>query len=836
MQPARLLDRLIPALLVLTGATGLVYQVVIGRLFALHLGSSGASLAVTLATFLGGLSLGAALAGRSAVRGLTRVAQPVLVYALLEGCVGLWALALPGLSERAFTAFWAALQGQDPSTAGVLVAKLAVATGLILPLSTAMGATLPVLAAGVERMEPVRGVLLVSRYYAWNAAGAAVGALLAGFWLIEALGLELPLTLGALVNLLVALAVWRVFRDRPVVAGPGTAQAHDLSAGSAPRSLVFAAFATGLVALTCEVVWTRLHALLLGASVHAFASMLCVVITGIALGSALSARAVSKGCDAATVLWATQGLAGIAGLVLVLRLDAMPVDLLRLRMGHGVGDYGAWLALSGGYVALHLLPSALALGAAFPALLAAARARGLRTDRATAWMLAANTAGNLVGALGTGFLILPALGLRTTMATGALLSLAVAVLVAPRTGRLVFRTLPVALAAVAMVVLTVVPHDPDRMHMGLYRGAARSDHDIAARITNASSGQTLYRQDGNDASVLVKQYGPEQCKFRINGKADGGTGDVNTQVMLGHLGFLLRPGARGVLVVGLGTGQTAAAVASHPGTQVTVAELLPELVEVGRLFARWNEAVLQNPRVTVVVADAREVLRTRREQSLDLVVSEPSNPWVVGVADLYTLQHFDLVRSRLRPGGLLVQWIHVYELSDAALRSIVCTLHAVLPHVAVFRTKQSDLALVASAEPMPLAATAADVALAEPAVQRSLQSHRAPTLPTTLDTWLVNQMSGPATVAQLCKGFDAPLHALFPQLEYRAPRDFYAGRRADKVMLALDTRLDTHPDTWLPARLAALPLDAERRAALCQFLLANDRDGEQPLAQAWCVK
>jgi len=822
------LSRLLLPMLFATGAAGLIYEVVVARLLAQHLGSSGSSQAITLATFLGGLCMGALLAGRAQRTVLPKVRAPLLAYAVLEAGIGLWALLLPSVADLAFGMFAAAAQGSEPGTVGHMAVKLALAATLLLPLAILMGATLPALSFGIARADVAGSVALVSRCYAVNAAGAASGAMAAGFWLVETFGLELPLTLGAVVNLGVAGVASRLLRSSGAIAVEPTADTR--APAGAPRSLLAVAFATGAVALCCEIGWTRLASLLLGASTYSFAYMLGVTIAGIAVGSAIATRQLARGRSAQQVLGLSQGLAGLGTALLVWRADPMAVELAvaRARLVPVPENYPLWLLLGGGWLALHLLPAALGLGAAFPALLAAANARGAHTDRATAQLLTWNTLGNLLGALGGGFALLPLLGLERMLGLGAAVSLGLAAVAAGRTQR----WMPLVSAGAVLVALAAMPPEDGALTRGLFRmrphspAAARREAEDVYKITQ------LYRKDGKDATIAVDRYADGLVIFRTNGKADGGTGDVTTQVMLGHLGVLVRPRATEALVIGLGTGQTAAALASHAQMHVHAVEMSAAVVQAARFFDKSNDRVLDNPRVRVTVADAREVLAAVPPASLDLVVSEPSNPWIAGIADLYTAESFGRVRDRLRPGGVLVQWIHTYEMADGALRDILCTLQGVLPHVAVFRMDPGDLALVASATPMAFDPTAAALALDAPGVRRHLDGHRAAEVPKTLDAFLATQLAGPATVAKVCQGFAAPLQERFPRLEYSAPRDFFAASAATAMVGRLDTRVGRRPDTWLAEVGPQVSESPARRARLHAFLVAGRHADEAPLHAA----
>ncbi len=827
------LTLLLPYLLFASGMTGLIYEVVLGRLLALHLGSSGASQAVTLATFLGGMAGGALLAGRAGRRLLPRLQQPLMGYVVLEAAIGLWMLAFVPLADVCFDLFSALAAGRDPGQFVVIGGKLLVAAFLVAPLALAMGATLPALAFAAQKLDPAHGVARVSRYYVVNAAGAAFGAALAGFVLIDGFGLELPLTLGAAINLSIAGIAWRVGRGEAAAdAAVAADQAEATSANAAGmRALLVAAATTGFVALLCEIAWTRLNALLIGASVYAFAAMLVAVIAGIALGSSIATRLISNGKSARTLLVQSQLLAAMGTLFLVLRLERMPLELLNIhvRLAPQAENYPVWIGLAEGYAMLHLLPSAAALGAAFPALLAAASAIGARTDRATAALLAANTLGNLLGALGGGFVVMPLLGLDRTLLLGAGLSVAVALALAPRP---IKRNQALALGLTAMLSLGLMVVRPgmDSLDWGMYRSPPRLLVSIDKRVAMNRQSVTLFRQDSKDATIAVQRYPDGDVLFRTNGKVDGSNGkDAVTQVLLGHVGFVLQPNAREVFIVGLGTGQTAAAVASHPSTRVTVAEMSPAVLEVAKIFGPWNANVLQRANVHIIVADAREALRGVAAASLDLVVSEPSNPWVIGVADLYTVEHFSRLRKHLRPQGVLVQWIHTYEIGDRLLAQILCTFSSVFPHSAVFRLGDGDLALIGSSSLLAVDAVAVSKMLELPEIQKELSSHRGVVLPKTLDDWLILQLAGETTVHQVCQLDEPLLQERFPRLEYDAPRDFFADQTAAALVAALDTRVGPASDTLLAQALAKSPLTPLRRQRLRHFLQALGAENELPL-------
>lgn len=829
---ADLLDRLVPGLLLVTGASGLVFQVVLGRYLAIHIGSSGASQAVTLAAFLGGLSAGALAAGRWAAsprRAAASARRTVRTYAALEAFVGLWVLATPWLIEGVFVAYGHLVTGLLPGGLPSLLLRIIAAAALIVPVTLAMGATLPMLASAASRAG-AGAVARVSRFYYINAAGAAAGALVAGFWLIEALGFDSSLRLAGGANLLVAgLAALLAREGSTAVSPPESTQ----GGGTGTRPIVLtAALLTGFVALLCEVVWTRLAGLLLGGSVYAFALMLGIVIAGISIGSAIASALARRGADPLGILAATQVGAAVFTLVLLLRLPDLPVTLLemRSRLVPVPDNFAVWLVSGGAVIAAHLLPAAACLGAAFPALLGAAAKAGAAPARATAQLLGVNTAGNLVGAFAGGFLVLPQLGLDGALLLGAGMSLANALLLVRRRAM----SLCVAAGLAVVLILAMRPPDLHLLYAGLFAPRATEPGAVAEIVRDADANEIVYRADGRDASVTVTDCADGKLRFATNGKVDGGTGDEHTQVTLGHLPFVFRPQAKEVFVLGLGTGQTAGAVAAHSGVHVTVAELLPEIVEVARRFAAFNNRVLDQPNVQVVVTDAREAIRSAPPESYDVIVSEPSNPWVLGNADLFTLDHIEEMRSRLRPGGVYEQWMHTYQTDDAVFRDIACTLRTAFPFVHAFRIGLGDFALIASDTATPLDVGAMEASFGEPAVRRELASHDDPSSPRTLDELLAMEVAGPTAVDALCQGFLSPLRVRHPVLEYRAARAAFSRSVAEYARGKFDTRLDpgTAADTLLAHWLAARPIDDRHRARLARFLEARGIKGEVPLIHA----
>jgi hypothetical protein len=347
----------------------------------------------------------------------------------------------------------------------------------------------------------------------------------------------------------------------------------------------------------------------------------------------------------------------------------------------------------------------------------------------------------------------------------------------------------------------------------------------------------VYRSDGKDATISVNAARDGQMSLETNGKSDGGTGgDVYTQVFAGLVGLMHQPEARDAFMVGLGTGQSAGAMASAAQLKLLCVELSPAVVDAAQLFKVANDDVHHNPRVKIAVADAREVLHTLPDHSLDIVVSEPSNPWVAGISDLFARESFERMASKLRPGGVLVQWLQTYETSDDTFRSVLCTMHQVFGHVAVYRMSVGDLALVGSPSPLTIDFTKADALLQSPGVQRYLNRLNRPDVPHTLAEMLAAQLTRGSAVDGFCKGFDAPLREERPTIEYRAPRDSFARQTAIRATRRLDGRSGRpgtdFNDTELGRLFRERPPSEDAQKALFQHISKLDHPLDAALGPA----
>jgi spermidine synthase len=729
MLPGR---RLFVLLYAASGAAALVYEVTWTRLLTLQLGHTVAAASTVLAAFMGGLAVGASISGRVRLKPDTTDTQRagLRAYAVLEVIVAVCALLLPMALHASVPALaWAYADGAAPARFAVV--RVAISLALLGIPAAAMGATFPIAADWYSRNAADTGAL-----YAVNTAGAALGAIAAGFFLIPALGLRATTWVGMLLNLIAAAGAWwlasTTINAEPAErnqAGKKTKKAlrvqrvlRSTSSSSSPAPVLActAAAISGFAALVYEVAWTRLLALVIGPTTYAFATMAAAFISGLAIGSALGsglARRVERPAVwmAAMLVVSAIAASGAAWLA----ATRMPL-VVAAQVADPAAAFTAVIVAQAFGTALLLLPMTLALGATFP--LALAVAGGMATiGRDAARVYTANTIGAIAGALAAGFVLIPALGLRLTFQTASIIGAlgGAACLFAAFTNRSgsTHRSTPtssggpgrtsdvgadlrvrpyglpavVAIAAVAAILL-LPGWDRELLASGAYKYAPYLGAENIDRVLRA--GVLEYYKEGAAATVSVRRLTGTRS-LAIDGKVDASNaGDMLTQRMLGLLPALVHGQARDICIIGLGSGVTlGSALSTGDVERADIVEISPEVVEASHFFDRENGGALAKPGVRLIVGDGRSHLLLTPKR-YDVIVSEPSNPWMAGVASLFTREFFEAARARLKPDGLLCQWAHTYDISRQDLQSIVRTFASVFPQGTLWMVGGGDLLLI----------------------------------------------------------------------------------------------------------------------------------------------
>ncbi len=690
-------------LLFLSGMCSLIYETVWLRELRLVLGASTMASAAVVACFVGGLGAGGLLLGKRA----DRHPSPLTFYGNLEATIAVSAAITPGLLTLVRVLYVATGGSGVLGVAGGSAVRVLLSALVFAVPTLAMGGTLPAVARAVEE-EGDRGRRLVALLYGVNTLGAVVGCALSTFLLFEVFGTRLTLWLACLVNGLVAVmarAAGRSMSPRPVREGGAPEPARE---AEAPTWLALAAAAgSGFAFCLMELVWYRMLAPLLGGSVFTFGLILAVALFGIGVGGL--AYSLLHGRRPATVrgfAWTCLLEAAFMAIPYALgdRIAVMTLALRPLGTAFGFGmQVLSWSVV----VAVVVLPPALISGFQFPLLIGLLGEGTPRVGRDVGLTYALNTVGAVIGSLAGGFGLLPALTAPGCwrFVTWLLVSLGVAALGYDLiVRRALVRAAPLVLLG-ALVVLAVRARGPTAVWRHSPIGAGRVSLDSISRPIlrieweHDRRRRIAWEADGRESSVAIDRT--DSVAFVVNGKIDGNSlTDAATAVMSGLVPALEHPTAKNVMVIGLGTGETAGWLAAVPSiTDVDVAELEPAILEIARRSTPLNQDALSNPKVHIQIGDAREVLLTSRK-TYDLIASEPSNPYRAGVASLFTQEYYRVVASHLAQGGLFMQWMQAYEIDGQTLRTVYATLASVFPYVESWELEKNDLGLVASMQPI----------------------------------------------------------------------------------------------------------------------------------------
>ena len=708
-------DRTLPLLLLLfvgSGCAALIYEIVWFQLLQLVIGSSAVSLGVLLGTFMGGMCLGSLLLPRV----INTQRHPLAVYAWLElgiGAIGVAALYGMPLIGQLYTA-WA-----GGGMASYFI-RGAVAAVCLLPPTVLMGATLPAIARFVETTP--RGVSWLGFFYGGNIAGAVLGCLLAGFYLLRLYDMATATYVAAAINLAVALVGLALAKSTDYRAATLPAVNSAPAGGSSNWLILVTIGLSGLAALSAEVVWTRLLSLMLGGSVYTFSIILAVFLTGLGIGSTCgswlargktSPRVLLGGCQlllAATIAWAAFQLSQ--------SLPYWPIDPSQASSPWHTFQLDllrcAWAILPSAVLWGASFPLALASAAVHPAWRAESEATGNKRSSLTGGthdpgrlvgaVYAANTVGAIVGAAATSVLLIPWLGTQQTQQALILVS-AVAALIAlgplllpqatnsSREAETDERSSPALLQFIGGLALIAglaaagwlsmnVPSTPGALIAeGRYLPARHRYY------PPLGSTEVVYQGEGMNSSVAVTLQSDGTLNFHVSGKVEASTQpqDMRLQRMLGHIPALVHPRPRTVLVVGCGAGVTAGSFLAHPEVErVVICELEPLIPQkIAPQFGPQNYDVVSDPKVEIVYDDARHYILTTREK-FDIITSDPIHPWVKGAATLYTREYFELCKARLNEGGVITQWVPLYESNPEAVKSEVATFFEVFPEGSVW--------------------------------------------------------------------------------------------------------------------------------------------------------
>jgi predicted membrane-bound spermidine synthase len=850
---------LLTLVFVISGAAGLIYESIWSRYLSLLVGHSAYAQIIVLVIFLGGMSLGSLLVGQRS----ERLRHPLLWYAGIEAAIGFIGLVFNyvyiDISDAAYDSIFPALAGGW----GLVIVKWLLAGLMILPQSILLGTTFPLISAGAIRLLRERAGRVLGLLYFANSFGAAVGVLVAGFVLLDRVGLPGTLISAAILNFIAAGAVAlgaRLVASRPeeeaAEATPILANGSD-GTPTPVGLLLMVSFGTAVASFIYEIAWIRMLSLVLGSATHSFELMLSAFILGLALGALWIRSRADRARNPLALLGAVQcimGMLAIATLPLYVASFSWVATLLDTFKQSNAG-YRGFLAARYAICLLVMLPATFCAGITLPLITKVLMDGGgrVRGERAIGAVYGLNTLGSIAGVLIAGLILMPVFGLKLLLITGALvdiaLGLALLLVVAqaaegdmtrsstrlrqPSTSRLMAVTVLIA-GFVALIVIAV-DFDPMRLTSGVYRYAVlpkKGDYTVP-----------FYR-DGRTATVSIRRMRSGFITLSTNGKPDASmdafwkdpprvgpphplTEDIATQVLLPIVTLAHRPDARDVAVIGQGSGMTSHLLLGSPNVRhLSTIEIEPEMINASRFFYPANRRDFEDPRAHFVLDDAKSFFAANGRR-FDLILSEPSNPWVSGVSGLFTTEFYRRVRTHLADGGVFGQWLHLYELDDALATMVLAALDQNFPSYEIFFTSNADILIVASNEhvlPPPnwhvvdFAGVAEDLRRAIPLTPEALEATRL----------AGRQLLHPYLSTQV-----APNSDYYPALDLGAERTRYLKDNADGVSGLGESRFDIaaalsgHKRAFGTTSLSVLPeithVDELARGARLRLLLAAGR-------------
>ncbi len=687
-----------------SGAAGLIYEVVWTRMLTQIFGNTTYAIATVLSSFMAGLALGSYWFGRIADRGK----NDFLLYGILEAGVGIYGFVVPWLF-RLGQRIYIPLFGINDSYPFIFNLLLFFLSFILLVFPTVlMGATLPLLSRFFVRSFTHMG-RRVGDLYATNTLGAVLGCGFSGYYFIPALGMRSTVYLAAFINLSIAVMILIVDRLRKnwpeqLQVATTEVQGSDANSSAVPSWLSWVLLLgfgfSGFSAMIYENAWTRALSLVIGSSVYSFTTMLLTFLIGLAVGGFLFARIMGERNVKISSFGVLEIWVGLTALATIPLFEKLPLIFIRLLQAFG-DRFSLFLSSQVVLSSLVMFLPTLLLGMTFP-LVARLFTQSLnRVGSGVGSSYAANTLGAILGAFAGGFIFIPWIGVQNSIILAVAINLVVGwtlVVVDPQLSKAPRLVLGVVVLAIIILVPLKMPSwDRHILTSGvtIYNDRYEALPTDSLRLEEMHRDPIVYYREGLTSTVSVQRIGKDYFYFRNNGKIDGSNGDSLSQLMTGYIPLFLHPWGERAAVIGLGTGMTAHAVAAFPLREIEVLEIEPAMSKTPTFFSDKNGKVLEDPRVRLIPTDGRNyILATPK--LYDVITAEPSNPWIAGIANLYTREFYDIVKSKLKEDGIFAQWFHNYSMSPDDFRMVFHTFARAFPHVSVWGMKESDLLLVGS--------------------------------------------------------------------------------------------------------------------------------------------
>jgi len=704
--------KLIAAVLfILSGASGLIYQVVWFKYLHLFLGNTTYAQMIVLASFLGGLAIGNHLFGKRA----DNIINTLRVYGILEVLIAAYCFVYPALisfTGSLFISLTSSIGIEDNLTL-VNIIRFIISIVVLLAPTIAMGGTLPLLSKFfVENISEARKDIAV--LYFLNSFGAVIGIFFSGFILIRTFGLEVTIYSAASLNLIVGFAAILISKNQN---SPNIPQHENIGTNTYTveiskytyNAVLAVAFLSGFAALLYELVWVRLLVNFFGSSTYAFSIMLLAFISGITIGGWLISKPFFDKFDKLKLIAAFQLVIAFSTIASLLLYDRLPYYLWHISSIFSKTPAAFNYFLISEFIltfSLMLVPT-IFMGLSLPACTELISRSSNKIGFSVGKIFSVNTVGTVLGILCTALVFIPLFGIKTTFELGMSANILAALLVffsitsIERAKKFVIAGVTVLLFGAYLVSFN--SWNKPVILGGVFRWLSQTppeNFDLFQKMFLNEN--ILYYKEGSTATVAVTQSKLDTNRKRllINGKADASSGfDMPTQVLLGQIPMLLHKNPQNVFIVGLGSGTTAGSVLTHDPQKVVCAEISKEVIEASNYFKKENNNCLADERLKIINEDALSLLKSS-QQKFDVIISEPSNPWIAGIGNLFSQEYFKVCKEKLTEDGIMVQWFHLYEINDEVLKLVLNTFNSVFEHAQIWNPVVNDIILVGTKKQM----------------------------------------------------------------------------------------------------------------------------------------
>ncbi|MGB9596799.1 MAG: fused MFS/spermidine synthase, partial [Candidatus Poribacteria bacterium] len=711
----------------ISGISGLIYEVIWTRLLGLVFGNTTFANSTVLTAYMAGLALGSYLSTKY----VDRLKNPLKSYAYLEIGIGIYCFLIPFIIKTLGHIYIPIQRAFELSFYPLSLIRFVLCFVVLLFPTTLMGATLPIFSRFYVEQGESFGYG-VGKVYSVNTFGAFVGTFLSGFFMIAYLGVSKSINIAVAGNIFAAivclLIAYKLYKPVTEIQKAKTVRSKikqksvkvvTIQQGKPSKRqqimlvvLMIALGLSGFSAMVYEVAWARTLVMIIGSSTYAFSIMLATFLIGIAIGSFIFSLINKR--KSVNLLWfaVVQLLIGFSAILLLPLFQSMPSYFVDL-FAHFVRDYVFFGLRISSYTVFELvrfivcflmmiLPTIL-LGSLFPMVTQIVTRDYSELGRKVGTVYSVNTLGNILGSFMAGFILIPTIGIQHSIILAGLLNILAGcgVIIVHQIPKLAYRSVISSASAIMGIITVIAIPSWDEMIMSsgsaayapMYAKLNAQERKLNFKGVNE---KLLFYKEGTDSTIAVKERESGTIVLTVDGKVDASnTGDMYTQLLLGHLPLLLSKEPKSALVIGLGSGVTLSAVAQYEVEQIDCVEIEPAVISASKFFNKVNKNVLDDPRVNLIVNDGRNFLNfTNRKY--DVIISEPSNIWLAGIANLFSQDFYQICKKHLTPNGYICQWSHIYYMSPQDVKTVVNTFRSVFPHATVWFSTIGDILMIGS--------------------------------------------------------------------------------------------------------------------------------------------